>query len=655
MARIPVSDIPQVKGQVPNVNLPNTAVPSGLGELGASIAEAGARIGAYREKADAARVEQQTNELHWAKEDLQNEVTNRKGKQIYDPDPLGEDPNEDIKTSVLKRYDWIAQSKAGELPSEQREAFSRNANRKRMELELKIDDHLNHQAGIAYNDYAKNTDDTEAANILKNGVNQMGLPEGPMIIQAENRRIYNAIQAAQFNGKDPAPAVAAVKADTKRLVLESLLAVNSVQAASAYYSDHKDELDEKTRLHMETKIRAVGDYVQATSQAPVIEAKYRAPGSDNFDLAGATAEARAFAGPNQALFNQLSGILTSNYNLNKERVNQQGGKLVDDVFRVYLDNNNSFQAAEAAAMTPAFRQLKNVAPKTAAETYKHLQAWDAAKVTATQKAIAPQLEAVNYVNYVTLMADKDRLQDMPLDEFVTYLAPDKAGPAYFKKLSEMRDNLRSDDRQRKLGAYKAQADEIKAYTQLLGISKSEVPSFQVEFENRVGEFQQRKDIQRESTYDERAKIAKELSEKVTVLTMPGFIKSVISGISGNKVFTGPSETTEPGYKAAVKLRTGAYGPGARIKPKPGTAPTQPKAPGGEPPMGKNFASPTIENPNPFERPDKEELSYSTDEIARADRDLVIMNRLQPGKIRSQNEMELIFKLIDLRRKQQGAK
>jgi len=411
MAKIPVYDIPQVEPKMPNVNLPSQAVRSGLEDLGAGITDLANKIKQKEQEADYLKTEEETNYARAEAQKLMAEVEAKKGNQILEPDPNGDDLNIPLKESLLKRYDENIDFQMAEIPDRQKERFRVNTERLRTELEYKIDNHINTESGKVANEGYNKIDATEAGHILNFGVTPDGQPDGPVIAQANERRKNNARQAAIANGTDPQIAVQAVDADTKRLVLDALINRDS-PALETYFNTVKGELAEKDRLRFEKIVADKAGYYQARQNVPLLIEKYAIPGTNTFDINALMLDVYSRPGLSKRDIEEHKSLATSMQNLIEKNNAVRIEAYANTIIGAYAETGS----AAVALNRPELTELRKISEAKAFELRNALFAWEAQAQAEKMGIKDPNRWMSQNAAFWAATADQNRLQNMTAQE-----------------------------------------------------------------------------------------------------------------------------------------------------------------------------------------------------------------------------------------------
>lgn len=271
---IPRFDAPQVGNAPVEAARLNPGMAPNPGVIGQGLQNAAQGFGQIQHEADVLRVTEAFTPLETDAADIVLRATQIKGKQITDPEAYGGDQGASLTETALANLDKAKTSRMEGLSPSQQQKFENAYQRKRADVQRMVSSHETQQLGAMFNQVYTDRDTVLADTISKLGVRN-GLPDGELINANLADRVDNARRWASSQGLDPDLAAKAATADTYRSVISGLLVGNNAQAAQAYFSDHKMDLDEKTRLHLEQVIsqHVMANDVQTLAQEAAASGK----------------------------------------------------------------------------------------------------------------------------------------------------------------------------------------------------------------------------------------------------------------------------------------------------------------------------------------------------------------------------------------------
>lgn len=315
MAKLPTYDAPQVAPQAGPSGAMDIQAPNLLSPLAEAAASSISAIHKANRESDALRV---TDALTPLEEDVTNIVIrarNVQGRQVVDPEAYGGDQGASLTETMLADFDKAVSSRSEGLTEQQKAMFQAAAQRKRQEIQRVVQSHEAQQMGVMWDQIYKDWDEVLADGISKMGV-RGGLPDGEVIRAGLADRVDNARRWASSKGLDPDLAEQAAKSDTHGAVIRGLRAAGNPIAALAYYSDHKMDLDEKTRDAYGPVLEKQAAGAKAQSMADLIESE-NAQDPDK--------RARELAGKDDELLGRLRHELAVRKSVAKEKVNEVQG------------------------------------------------------------------------------------------------------------------------------------------------------------------------------------------------------------------------------------------------------------------------------------------------------------------------------------------
>lgn len=271
---IPRFDAPQVGNAPVEAARLNPGMAPNPGVIGQGLQNAAQGFGQIAHEANVMRVTEAFNPFEADVSEIVLRATQIKGKQITDPEAYGGDQGASLTETTLANLEKAKTARMEGLNPQQQQMFEAAYQRKRAEVQRMVSSHETQQLGAMFNQVYTDRDTVLADTISKLGVRN-GLPDGELINANLADRVDNARRWASSQGLDPDLAAKAATADTYRSVISGLLVGNNAQAAQAYFSDHKMDLDEKTRLHLEQVIsqHVMANDVQTLAQEAAASGK----------------------------------------------------------------------------------------------------------------------------------------------------------------------------------------------------------------------------------------------------------------------------------------------------------------------------------------------------------------------------------------------
>lgn len=457
MAKIPQSDIPQVKPVMPQVGVPSPPSSSGLGELSEGMMKLGKAIYNKAEEQENLNVESETNYKRISQQRLIDEAQEKTGRQIDEPDPKGDDPNLPLKESLLSRYDEETAFQMAEMSPSARAKFERNAQRLRTELEYKVDKHFDAQRNAIQKETLENTDATEVNHIVKYGVDKDSLqPDGAVIAQSEARRVANAEAMARYLGTDPAKAKEIAIANTQGLVMDILVNRDS-PALETYWNLHKHQLTPETRLRLEKTVETKKNYWTAAALVPQLVEKYAIPGTNQFDYDASLLDLYSRPGMTENLKNTSKSLLNERldaiHKSNGIRIEANTNKVIGS----YIDTGS----AAVAVNTPEFLNLRQISEPQAANLRNTLYSWENQAIAEREGLKDPNRWIGQSAAYWAATQDSERLKNMEPQEVFFSDLPKILGKEYHGQLVKRWNALRTPEGQQKLTDVKIPDNEVK--------------------------------------------------------------------------------------------------------------------------------------------------------------------------------------------------
>lgn len=249
MVRIPVYNQPQIQpqgiqGGQRNPNAPAAAFGMGLGE---SVERAAGIAQEANHQADMLRVQDAFTGFENDVTQFIQDAKQIKGRQIIDPKTYGGEEGQRILDAKMKLFNESMAERTKGLSSKQQQMFQRAAERKRLLMTEIIRSHEDGEIHAMTQENFESrhkalTDQVGTLAVDKGQVNGRALQQGMADIEDNLKRW------AAFNGKDPEPALAQARSGVHSMVIQHLMAANNPKGAEAYFGEHRDALDEKTRL-----------------------------------------------------------------------------------------------------------------------------------------------------------------------------------------------------------------------------------------------------------------------------------------------------------------------------------------------------------------------------------------------------------------------
>lgn len=266
---VPVYGSPQVQNtplDAARLNPNQAANPTGA--IGQGLQTAASGFQQINHEADVLRVTDAFTPLETDAANITLKAHQIKGRQVVEPDAYGGDQGASLTETSLADFDKAVEARSEGLSARQKVLFDAAAQRKRAALQAQIQTHETQQLGVMQNQIYQDRDSVLADTISKLGVKD-GYPDGEVIKTNLADRVDNARRWASSQGLDPDLAEQAAKAGSYTSVINNLIAAKKPDAALGFFSEHKMELDEKTRLHLGQVItqQVQANEVQTQAQA----------------------------------------------------------------------------------------------------------------------------------------------------------------------------------------------------------------------------------------------------------------------------------------------------------------------------------------------------------------------------------------------------
>lgn len=418
---IPRYDSPQVApGQIDAARLNPGSAPN-FGVVGQALQQSVDEFAKIQHQADALRVTDAFTPFEQDANDIVLRASQIKGRQIADPTAYGGDQGMSLTETALADLEKAKTARMEGLTPQQQRMFEAAFERKKVDIQRVVSGHETQQLGVMQDQIYKDKDATLASTISTLGVRN-GLPDGETINKNLADRVDNARRWAESQGLDPEMAVQAAKSDSYRAVVANLLVSNNAMAAQAYFSDHKMDMDEKTRLHMG---QVISEHVMANDVQTMAQEVSATGKPLDQQLAWVDQKTKGNPSLQKALSAEVEHRFTVAKHAQESAIKETTGKLWD--MRYPTLPGSQAKSLAQIMKTPEWASLNGTQRNALVEDWER---------HGKRNENDPTVKVAQFATYMRILDDPKSLMSLTDAQIASYTGT--LGPEYAMKLMEMK-------------------------------------------------------------------------------------------------------------------------------------------------------------------------------------------------------------------------